>query len=357
MQDGNRSARRKIIRYPAVVAIALGPIAASSHHSFFGRFDAETIIEIEGRVTEVHWRNPHATVLIETSDENGEPVSWVYEALSPNQLQRSGIQQDTIKIGDRVRAAGWPPLTEKKEMFATNLLLPSGDELLLVAGAQPIWTDSGSNDTSYRTQTEGDPSRPELGLFRVWSHTDVIPFLFPGTTDPTFDVYSYPLTAAGRTAVERFDGATQNPTRGCVPKGMPLIMEQPFPMEFVEAGSDILLRIEEYDLVRSIHLDGRPPAADQPRSLLGYSLGRWDDSTLIVTTTHIDWPWFNQLGIPQSDASVVIERFTPTDDGSRLDYTLTVNDPVIFTEPVTLEKFWLYLPNQRIERYDCVASD
>ena len=42
--------------------------------------------------------------------------------------------------------------------------------------------------------------------------------------------------------------------------------------------------------------------------------------------------------------SVILERFTLAADGSRLDYTLAVTDPVNFTEPVILEKHWLYHP-------------
>jgi hypothetical protein len=41
------------------------------------------------------------------------------------------------------------------------------------------------------------------------------------------------------------------------------------------------------------------------------------------------------------------------DDGARLDYTLTVTDPATFTEPVVLEKSWLWLSAMTIEPFDC----
>jgi len=48
-----------------------------------------------------------------------------------------------------------------------------------------------------------------------------------------------------------------------------------------------------------------------------------------------------------------VERFTLAEDGSRLDYRLTVTDPNTFTEAVELEKYWLYIPGITVEPYEC----
>ena len=115
-----------------------------------------------------------------------------------------------------------------------------------------------------------------------------------------------------------------------------------------------MLRVEEYDIVRTIHLDAEPGGAEQSRSELGYSVGHWEDRTLVVTTTRSSWGYFHHvLGIPQSEAAYTVERFTPSTDGSRLDYAMTVTDAANFTEPVILEKSWLYLSDVRIEPYEC----
>jgi hypothetical protein len=103
-------------------------------------------------------------------------------------------------------------------------------------------------------------------------------------------------------------------------------------------------------------MDRDVPPAGADRTPLGYSVGRWEGQTLVVTTTRLDWPWFSQSGIPQSSEATLIERFTPAADGSRLDYELTTIDPVNFTEPVTSGKQWLYLSDQEIRPYDCVAA-
>jgi len=331
---------------------ALFPIGAAGHHSQLGRYDTQSIAEIQGLITELAWRNPHAFFVVETD----EGVSWRLETGSASHLQRAGILPDTIAIGDRVKVAGRPPLTSRREMYITNLLSPSGDEFLMDIDIGPRWTTEGIGDRSFWYQSQGDSSRGDLGLFRVWSHTFQSSWLFPEILEPNFDLGSYPLTPAAREQLANYDKATDNPTINCTPKGMPTIMEQPYPQEFVYDGENIVLRIEEYDVRRTIHMNQNAAPDGTPNSPLGYSIGRWDGDALVVTTTHLNWPWFNQLGIPQSEQSVLVETFTPTSDGSRLDYQLTVTDPVNFTEPVTLEKYWLYLPEEEIKPYNCTIQ-
>jgi hypothetical protein len=90
-------------------------------------------------------------------------------------------------------------------------------------------------------------------------------------------------------------------------------------------------------------------------SPLGFSVGRFDRDALVVTTTRINWPFFSQLGIRQSPAVEIVERFTPVDAGSRLDYEMTVTDPATFTRPVVLRQHWLWLPNVTLLPYECTV--
>jgi hypothetical protein len=331
-------------------------VEAQAHHSFFGRFDTQSLTEIEGEVTEMLWQNPHAALTVHSVAADGTATDWSVETSSLTVLRRLGIEQGTIKVGDRVKLAGNPAVGAKKEIYGRNLLLPDGRELLLNVGLKPRWSVRAVGDESLLMATEGDASRPELGLFRVWSHTRAIPRLLPEATDPKFDIQSYPMTDAARAALAKFDRATQSPTANCRPKGMPTIMEAPYPFEFVkQANGDIALEIEEYDLTRRVDMRSGVPPSGTAASPLGYSVGRWDGHTLVVTTSKIDWPWFSQLGIPQSPAVSIVERFTPTEDGSRLDYAMTVTDPASFTRPVQLATHWLYLPGVQRLPYDCTA--
>ena len=336
-----------------VIVLAALPGVAAAHHSFFGRFDTQTLVELEGEVTEVLWRNPHAYLGV-----RADGVDWDVETSSLTVLKRMGIDEGTIRVGDRIRVAANPPVGEKKEMYARHVLLPDGRELLMNVGLTPRWTKSGNvvGDDSLLMAREGDGSRPDLGLFRVWSHTRAYARLFPEVTDATVDVGAYPLTPAARAQLAEFDRATDNPTANCVPKGMPTIMEAPYPIEFVRRpNGDILLKLEEYDLARLIYMNPNVARELTEPTPLGHSTGRWDGETLVVTTTRISWPFFSQLGIRQSPAVEIVERFTPSADGARLDYEMTVTDAATFTRPVVLKQHWLWLPSVKLLPYECTV--
>ncbi len=143
---------------------------------------------------------------------------------------------------------------------------------------------------------------------------------------------------------------------GCTLKGMPELMAQPNPMEFVRQGDDIHIRLEEYDTVRVISMNPRPELGQPAPTLLGHSIGEWQDETLVVTTTGIDYPWFRQTGIPQSAAIEVVERFTVNDEGSELMLELTATDPEILVGPAVLTKSWTWRPGMEVLSFQCAEE-
>jgi hypothetical protein len=231
--------------------------------------------------------------------------------------------------------------------------LPSGREIVL--GGSARWSNDTLRGSELLAAREGDGSRPELGLFRTWSTGAANGVLFPEAVQANFDFGRYPLTPAARDALEAFDFETDDPTVNCAPKGMPTIMEQPYPMEIVDRGDTIELLIEEYDTRRVVHVRGPGVAAAStaPPSPLGHSVGRYEGTTLVVTTTRSSWGHFDSVGIPLSPDAVLEERFTPSADGARLDYTLKVTDAATFTAPVELGKTWIWRPEVTRGAYEC----
>ena len=134
---------------------------------------------------------------------------------------------------------------------------------------------------------------------------------------------------------------------------MPDIMNQPFPIEFVDQGDTILLRIEEYDTVRTIHMGGANAQA-QPETPLGYSTGRWEGPTLVIDTTRINGKYINARGVPLGGRARLLERFTPSADGARLHYSLTIIAPDSLTEPVEQKRSWV--PGDRVMPFNCTVK-
>lgn len=341
---------RDCILTAAAAASAL-PAAARAHHSVAAWFDRGATAEIEGVVTDIRWENPHVRFFMRAPNAEGREVEWEIETLSVSGISRWGITADLLSVGDHVRVSGSPSRRGLDNIFVRNLLLPSGQEL--VFGGDPIYSDNALRGGESLSSSEGDGSRPELGVFRVWSSGRGAGQVFPESFDNDFDFSYYPLTESAKAAVERFNYIEQDPTNDCRPKGMPIIMEQPYPVEFIDEGDSIRMLIEEYDTVRIIHMRNVPEPASQPASPLGFSTGRFDGRDLVVTTTRIDSGTFDSVGIPLSLEARIEERFAPSEDGSTLNYTIEVEDPVNFTAAVRSGKRFIYVAGIAVQAFNC----
>jgi hypothetical protein len=325
-----------------------------AHHSVAAWFDQSQMVEIVGELVELRWQNPHVLFKIRTTDESGEESLWNVETFTVSGVRRWGITPDILAVGERFRVAGNPAWRDESGMFVRHILLSSGEELIFGGNTTARWADRTVLAADLLPDREGASADDSRGIFRVWGTAVYTPFLLPELHNPALAHTNYPLTASARAVLEAFDVIADDPTNDCMPKGMPAIMEQPYPMQFVDRGDVIELHIEEYDLRRLIYMT----AVDEPvqATHLGHSVGRWKDGDLVVTTTHVNWGYFDTVGIPASDQIEMVERFSLSADGSQLDYSMTVTDPITFTEPVTIGKHWIWSPGVTVEPFECVSD-
>lgn len=347
--------RRRIGSIRAVVLLAGGVAtpALLAHHST-AEYDSTKFVEAQGEITKVLWANPHVRIEISTQRFDGVGQLWLLEGQNPTDLDRANIPRDIVKVGDTVKFAGNASTRRERRMYVTNVLLPSGTELVLRANAAVRW--SPDRFLSHRQATI-DPQRAAAdraeGLFRVWLPTT---FVTPDwASDP-------PLTPAARAKWQSYDAVRDDPVIDCRPPGMPQVITRSgrYAIRFVRQGDDIVLKNEYRELDRVIHMtvDAIDP---RPRTPLGFSVGRWDGPTLVVTTTDIDWPYFQLYGlegVPQSPAMSIVERFTPSADGQELVYDLSATDPQTFTRTVTAEGYRIFRwqPGFEFLPQDCVLD-
>ncbi len=332
----------------STLILVVGCPVATAHHSKVAFYHLDTISEIEGEVTRIMWQNPHIRFWVDTTTA-GELVTWEVESTPPGILERHGIGPDVLAVGQTIRIAGTPGRNDMHTMDVTNILMPDGREVLIQRDAEPRWSDEtiGWGAAGFSNSDVEAAEALSSGIFRVWSRDF-------GISRGRFGRSSYPLTEAARTFQQDYDPIADNPIPGCTPKGMPYIMNQPYPVEFIDNGDRIQFRIEEYDLTRTIYMaDQAIPESNTP---LGHSVGHWDGNSLVVSTSAILEPYFNALGILLSDAADVEERFELSQDQARLNYRLTVTDPATFTEPVSLERYWLWRPGEIIQPFECVEA-
>src|SRR5262249_6314126 len=107
-------------------------------------------------------------------------------------------------------------------------------------------------------------------------------------------------------------GREDNETANCLPPGMPGIMGQPYPMEFLLTPGKVTIVIEAYTQVRHIYTDGRPLPPEPNPKFFGTSIGRWEGDTLVVETIGFN-DVVNISGAPHSDKMRIVERFRLTD--------------------------------------------
>lgn len=338
-----------------LVTMMLVPIVLSlpalAHHSPNVHFDRSDVVEIEGVLAEVDWRNPHIQLTILARDDDGREAEWLVEESNRNVQLRRGLTEDDYQIGEVIRVAGFRGLRNRNAIFATNTLLASGRELLGSTASGPRWTtDLVMSKGDYQASQLENLNLGSNSLFRVWSVA--AESHLPGTSRAGSPLWkdSYPLTQRAQETLANWDPVADNPYLNCE-HGLPAIMDAIAPMEFVQEDPDILLRLEEQDVVRRIHM-GSAPSTAVP-SPYGHSVGRWEGESLVVTTTDIDWPWFDQSGVPQSEALRLVEKFSVSEDGQHLDYSVEATDPVVFTETVLLEKRWTWIPGEEIQPYEC----
>ena len=86
--------------------LALAP-AAWAHHSQ-SEYDLRGKVEVEGTVTSVEWRSPHAWIYVDVTSDKGEKTNWSFELPSPVTLMRRGWTRDSLKPGDRIKVGGAP---------------------------------------------------------------------------------------------------------------------------------------------------------------------------------------------------------------------------------------------------------
>ena len=103
-------------------------------------------------------------------------------------------------------------------------------------------------------------------------------------------------------------------------------------------------------------MNERVTAEQLPKHLFGRSLGHWEDRTLVVATDGILWPYFDHLGAPLSSQASIVERFTPSADGSLLDYRMVITDPEFLSKPLELQKTLMARRNESVKPYECKAD-
>lgn len=330
--------------------------SAAAHHSISSLYDYTNVVELEGKLVSIRWVNPHVQLKIETINEAGESELWQLEASAVNLLRRIGLDRDAIREGGTVIATGPTSRRGLKTMVASTITLENGDTYALFPGSAAraglIESIPAVNGSKQRTAEEIEQDiAAAMGIFRVWT-----PRKKP-TLDEGLGIAEWPLTEAAKAAVAKYNPLRDDPALRCVSAGMPIILDNPYPMRFYEEDGNIVMHLELNDGKRTIHMADTHDSSNVEPSSLGYSTGRWEDGVLVIETDRINYPYFDDLGTPQSGDLKLVERYTLSDDESRLDWTMTAVDPEVFTETVIVDGYMEWVPGEEVRPFECTVPD
>ena len=128
------------------------------------------------------------------------------------------------------------------------------------------------------------------------------------------------------------------PSARCLPSSLVSLNSfPPYAAQIVQnPGLTLILYRGDQDLFRTIYTDGRELPKDPDPKWMGYSVGHWDGNTFVVNTGGFnDRAWLDYNGHPQTESLRVTERFRRPDFG-HLELEMTLDDPKVFTKPVTV---------------------
>jgi hypothetical protein len=166
------------------------------------------------------------------------------------------------------------------------------------------------------------------------------------------------LTAAAIEEVRTYDfGDELTRENTCNAPTAAFFMQAPFPMEVYQSDELIVFKMEYFDLVRIVHLDGRPhPPPAAPHSRAGHSIGFWEGDTLVVDTTHMTPGTFMNNGFSHTEGLTMTERFRVSPDGSVLWLVQIYEDSAVFDGVAARYMAWTRRPGEYVYPYDCDPS-
>ncbi len=207
-------------------------------------------------------------------------------------------------------------------------------------------TPDGKADLSAPTPRSGD-GKPDLS--GVWVVRN-------GNFYLTWDLQPEEMRPWAAALYKQREADFRRETDGiaCLPPGpKAAIGVGPFPIKIIQ-NPGLIVILHEYDTIfRQVFTDGRELPEDPNPTWMGYSVGRWEGDTLVVTTAGFnDRSTIDLAGHPHTEALRVTERFHRRDIG-HLDVQITFDDPKAYTRPWTLPMEFALVPDQDLMEYVC----
>jgi hypothetical protein len=226
--------------------------------------------------------------------------------------------------------------------------------LLAFLSILAIWNCSDAQQRSMGGSVEIDPDvLPDFnGVWLVAPGTiGGIEFAEMGSSEPPR------LTEQALRIGETYDHLVDDPGYRCSPSSITRVWSNPNPVEIEQRSDQVMLRYEYMDGFRVVDMDTAGDSMRTPPEILGYSVGRYEGSTLIIESTGFAPSYIGVIsGTPQTETLKITERLTLSEDGQRFRLDIVHEDPATFTAPWTPTREFVRTDLDRLE-WNCVLED
>jgi Family of unknown function (DUF6152) len=319
--------------------------AADAHHSPSG-YAQGTVLELNGRIAEYEWANPHVYIHLDVATSDGLE-RWRLSANSPSILRREGWTSESLSVGQQITVTLTPSVNRDRHLGFIHAVTTSDGTELVNFDPEAFFAPTQEPESAPVAR----PAFTTTNLTGTWL-SEPEPQL--NALLGTIGLPQAELTAAGLASLDAFDEETMHPGLDCTQIALPLFMAIPSLMT-IDIDDDIMtIRSDLEGVERRVHMsaDGHDGV---PESLHGHSIGRWDGDVLVVDTAEFT-P--NRMGtvyrVSSGRGKHLIERFELNPDGGSLTYSFVLEDPEYLATPISSQMRWQYRPDLE---YAPVACD
>lgn len=301
-----------------------------------------SLVEMEGTITDYGYRNPHVYLTLEVTTDTGVAEEWLLEANAVSTVKRAGWHANLFTAGERVTVRGNPDRDGTKRLLFVDVITKADGSSYSSSGLPPGGTGASDLEQNGSSDFSG-----------VWQPDFASRDLAAG-----FRPANLPVTPKGQAVLDQFDAA-DDPALDCVAESLPATILPVFPVGFSRVGDDELhMWYEEFDGRRVIHLGMTGHPANVTPSYMGHSIGSIEGRVLNIDTQHFEETvWGLGRGAPSGVQKHVVEQYTLSDDGTRLDVEYWFEDPEYLTERVVVTgEMFLKDGDYDVEPWDCDAE-
>jgi hypothetical protein len=149
------------------------------------------------------------------------------------------------------------------------------------------------------------------------------------------------------------DFRKDSPLAQCRPVSIPFLNFRGLSRIVQTPGLIVILYESPNSPHRIIFTDGRELPREMNPAWLGYSVGHWEQDTLVVNTAGFnDRGWLDVGGLPQTESLRLTERYRRRDLG-HMELEVTFDDPKTFARPFTLHMDKTLAPDTEIMEDVC----